>query len=39
MCGTTKGLRKFDGQVYTDISGNGNTGTAQGSAAFSSDVP
>ena len=37
-CGT-RGLWKFDGQVYTDISGNGNNGTAQGATAFSSDVP
>jgi hypothetical protein len=39
VCGTTKGLWKFDGQVYADNSGNGNTGTAQGAAAFSTDVP
>ena len=37
-CGT-RGLWKFDGQVHTDISGNGNNGTAQGATAFSSDVP
>jgi len=35
----TKGLWKFDGQVVTDSSSNGNNGTLQGGASYSDDVP
>jgi hypothetical protein len=35
----TKGLWKFDGQAATDSSGNGNNGTLQGGAVYSTDVP
>jgi hypothetical protein len=35
----TKGLWKFDGQTTADFSGNGNTGSLQGGATYSTDVP
>src|SRR5436190_5882141 len=35
----TKGLWKFDGQTTADSSGNGNTGSLQGGATYSTDVP
>ena len=35
----TKGLWKFDGQTTNDSSGNGNTGSLQGGATYSTDVP
>lgn len=37
--GSTKGLWKFDGQTATDSSANGNNGTLNGGATYSSDVP
>ncbi len=35
----TRALWKFDGQTTNDFSGNGNHGTLQGSAAYSTTVP
>ena len=35
----TKGLWKFDGQTAADSSGNGNTGSLQGGAIYSTTVP
>ena len=37
--GATRGLWKFNDQKGTDFSGNGNAGTAQGDAAYSTSVP
>ncbi len=37
--GSTKGLWKFDGQTATDSSANGNNGTLNGGATYSTDVP
>ena len=34
-----RGLWKFDGQTVNDFSGNGNNGTLQGGATYSTDVP
>jgi hypothetical protein len=34
-----RGLWKFDGQTTNDFSGNGNYGTLQGGATYSTDVP
>src|SRR5882672_8941333 len=36
---STKGLWKFDGQTPTDSSGNGNSGTLNGGATYSTDTP
>jgi RHS repeat-associated protein len=36
---STRGLWKFDGQTATDSSANGNNGTLNGGASYSSDVP
>ncbi|MEK6334072.1 MAG: LamG-like jellyroll fold domain-containing protein [Acidobacteriota bacterium] len=36
---STKGLWKFDGQNPNDSSGNGNNGTLNGGATYSTDVP
>jgi hypothetical protein len=36
---TTKGLWRFDGQTANDSSGNGNNGTLNGAASYSSDTP
>jgi Concanavalin A-like lectin/glucanases superfamily len=36
---STKGLWKFDNQTAADDSGNGNHGTLQGGAVYSTDVP
>src|SRR5262249_40874695 len=36
---TVKGLWKFDGQTANDSSTNGNNGTLQGGATYSTDVP
>lgn len=36
---STEGLWKFDGQTASDSSGNGNNGTLQGGAAYSTDIP
>jgi RHS repeat-associated protein len=37
--GSTKGLWKFDGSTPNDSSGNGNNGTLNGGATYSTDVP
>ncbi len=37
--GSTKGLWKFDGQTASDSSTNGNNGTLNGGATYSTDVP
>ncbi len=37
--GSTKGLWKFDGQTASDSSANGNNGTLNGGATYSTDVP
>ena len=37
--GSTKGLWKLDGQTITDSSGNGNNGSLQAGATYSTDVP
>ena len=37
--GSTKGLWKFDSQSTADSSGNGNNGTLQSGATYSTDVP
>lgn len=36
---STKGLWKFDGQSVNDSSGNGNNGSLNGGATYSTDVP
>src|SRR5882672_12352219 len=36
---STKGLWKFDGQTPNDSSGNGNNGTLNGGATYSTDTP
>jgi hypothetical protein len=36
---STKGLWKFDGQTANDSSGNGNGGTLNGNATYSTDAP
>ena len=36
---STKGLWRFDGQTATDFSTNGNNGTLQGGATFSTNIP
>ena len=36
---STKGLWKFDGSTPNDSSGNGNNGTLNGGATYSTDVP
>jgi hypothetical protein len=36
---STRALWKFNGQTANDSSGNGNSGTLNGGAAYSTDVP
>ena len=39
QCLTSRALWKFDGQTTNDSSGNGNHGTLQNGATYSTDVP
>ena len=39
ICGTTRGLWKFDGQTVDDSTGSNNPNTLEGGASYSTDVP